>query len=106
MVTLKLRLFHKGRALVDNIMLIVAFRLLLSLMLGLKRFCCVCAGNKEQIQEVIKEGLISILVQLYPTAEHEIQKEIGWALANAASGSSTAQVIFYATVPTRLLFGF
>jgi len=44
------------------------------------------------MQAVIEAGLIAPLVNLLQNAEFDIQKEAGWALSNAASGGTHAQI--------------
>lgn len=58
----------------------------------------ITAGNRSQIQAVIDEGLIPLLVEMHPHADSEVKKEIGWALANAASGASAIQVQYLVEV--------
>jgi hypothetical protein len=44
------------------------------------------------MQAVIEAGLIAPLVNLLQNAEFDIQKEAGWALSNAASVGTHAQI--------------
>jgi len=52
----------------------------------------ITAGNREQIQEVINNGLIPPVIHLLQTADFDIKKEAAWAISNATSGGSPQQV--------------
>lgn len=55
-------------------------------------------GTAEQIQVVVDENIIPILIGMAsPDVEFDIRKEVYWALANAASGSTRRQVIYTRT---------
>ncbi|CAI9109333.1 OLC1v1009137C1 [Oldenlandia corymbosa var. corymbosa] len=51
-------------------------------------------GNKEQIQEVIENCIISPVVELCLNAEFEAKKEAAWALSNPISGGTLEQIKF------------
>merc|ERR1712187_71557 len=49
-------------------------------------------GNREQIQDVIQNGLIPPVVNLLQTADFDIKKEAAWAISNATAGGSAQQI--------------
>ncbi|CAI9109253.1 OLC1v1009040C1 [Oldenlandia corymbosa var. corymbosa] len=52
----------------------------------------ITAGNKEQIQEVIENGIITPVVELCLNAEFEVKKEAAWAISNAICGGTHEQI--------------
>ncbi|KFK30899.1 hypothetical protein AALP_AA6G040600 [Arabis alpina] len=47
----------------------------------------ITAGSSNQIQAVIKAGIIQPLVLMLQTAEFEVQKEAAWGISNATDGT-------------------
>lgn len=57
--------------------------------------CSACGpGNREQIQEVIDQNVFPSLLEILKTGEYDTKKEAAWAVSNAVSGGSEAQVDF------------
>lgn len=54
----------------------------------------ITAGNKDQIQSIIDEGIIPPLIELLANAEFDIKKEAAWAVSNATSGGTHQQIKF------------
>jgi len=52
----------------------------------------ITAGSNEQIQLVIDNGIIPLVVNLLLTADFDTKKEAAWAISNALSGGSVAQI--------------
>ena len=50
------------------------------------------AGNKDQIQCVIEANIIHPLIQMLTMAEFDVKKEAAWAISNATSGGTPAQI--------------
>jgi hypothetical protein len=66
---------------------------------GIRKESCwtisnVTAGNREQIQEVINNGLFPPVIHLLATADFDIKKEAAWAISNATSGGSPQQIAY------------
>ena len=79
-----------------------ALKALLGLLAGdykktIKKEACwtisnITAGNKDQIQAIIDEGIVPPLVDLLANAEFDIKKEAAWAISNATSGGTHMQI--------------
>ncbi|PON69637.1 Importin subunit alpha [Parasponia andersonii] len=54
----------------------------------------ITAGNRAQIEAVIKANIILPLVHLLQHAEFDIKKEAAWAISNATSGGYHEQIQF------------
>lgn len=52
----------------------------------------VLSGTCEQIEGIIREGVMPELVQLFESSDREVQREAAWCFANAASGGNPTQV--------------
>jgi importin subunit alpha-1 len=56
----------------------------------------ITAGNPEQIELVINANIIPPLVSILRNEEFDIQKEAAWAISNATSGGTDAQIRYLA----------
>ena len=54
----------------------------------------ITAGNNDQIQQVIEQGLIPSLVELLAHASFDVKKEAAWAISNATSGGTPEQIMY------------
>merc|ERR1712232_391841 len=52
----------------------------------------ITAGNRDQIQAIIENGLFPPVISLLATADFDIKKEAVWAVSNATSGGSLQQI--------------
>ncbi|KAG8262253.1 Importin subunit alpha-1 [Homalodisca vitripennis] len=52
----------------------------------------ITAGNVDQIQEVINNGLLPPLIRVLQTGDYKSQKEAAWAVTNYTSGGSVEQI--------------
>eukprot|EP00758_Cryptobia_borreli_P013963 Tbor_TRINITY_DN5883_c1_g4::TRINITY_DN5883_c1_g4_i1::g.6505::m.6505 len=54
----------------------------------------IAAGNIEQIQALINEGILSLAIECLQNAEHEVMKEACWAVANLATNGTPDQILY------------
>lgn len=52
----------------------------------------VVSGTREQIEDIIHEGIFPCLVQVANTNDDEVKREANWVFANALSGGNSQQV--------------
>ena len=53
------------------------------------------SGNREQIQEVLDGGVVPVLLEVLKSADFDTKREAAWAISNAVSGGTDAQVDSY-----------
>ncbi len=56
----------------------------------------ITAGNQEQIEQVIGHNVFPLLVDILEREEFDIKKEAAWAVSNATSGGTRAQLRYLA----------
>lgn len=53
----------------------------------------ITAGNQQQIQQVLEQGVVMSLVDVLKGSDFKAQREAVWAITNITSGGSTDQII-------------
>eukprot|EP01051_Picozoa_sp_SAG22_P003648 SAG22_NODE_180_length_16069_cov_5.323231_15_plen_1459_part_00 len=57
----------------------------------------IAAGNKDQIQAIIEQGLIPPLVQVLMQGDFDIKKEVAFAISNVTTGGTPEQIRYLVT---------